>query len=60
MTELKEAKRLLKSAIDEQHIICEYGECGEHCCWYENGKCSQEWSKKAEALKLIGEDGDAE
>ena len=56
LTELKEAKRLLKSAIDEWHIICEYGECGEHCCWYENGKCEQEWSGKAEALKLIGED----
>lgn len=57
LTELKEAKRLLKSAIDEWHLICEYGECGEYCYWYENDdKCKQEWSRKAEALKLIGED----
>lgn len=53
MTELKEAKRLLKSAIDEWHIVCEWGECSERCDWFENGKCTQEWSGKAEALKLI-------
>lgn len=56
--ELKEAKRLLKSAIDEWHIVCEWGDCGEHCVWYENGKCTQEWSGKAEAFALIGEEGE--
>lgn len=52
--ELKEAKRLLKSAIDEWHIVCSWGNCGEYCGWWENGRCSQEWSGKDEALKLIG------
>lgn len=51
--ELKEAKQLLKSAISEWPFVCEWGECGEHCEWYVNGQCSQEWSGKAEALKLI-------
>ena len=51
---LKEAKRLLKSAIDEWNFVCEWGNCGEYCSWFENGKCTQEWSGKAEALKLIG------
>ena len=49
-----EYKRLLKSVIDEWHIVCEWGNCGEYCGWYKNGKCTQEWSGKAEALKLIG------
>lgn len=56
--EFKEAKRLLKSAIDEWNLVCEWGKCGEYCGWYVNGKCTQEWSGKAEALKLIGEDGE--
>lgn len=58
--DLKEAKRLLKSAIHEWNFICEWGDCGEHCCWFQNGKCTQEWSHKAEALKLIGDENDAE
>ena len=49
----EEAKRLLKSAISEWPFVCEWGECGEHCEWYVNGQCSQEWSGKAEALKLM-------
>ena len=49
-------KRLLKSAIAEQHIVCEWGDCGEHCCWVENGRCSQEWSGVSEAMKLIEEE----
>lgn len=53
---LREAKRLLKSAIDEWNLVCEWGNCGEYCGWFKNGKCTQEWSGKAEALKLIGED----
>lgn len=58
MLELKEAKRLLKSAIDEWNLVCEWGNCGEYCGWFKNGKCSQKWSGEAEALKLIGEDGE--
>lgn len=50
---LREAKLLLKSAIDEWWIVCEWGNCGEYCGWFKNGKCTQEWSGKAEALKLI-------
>ena len=53
---IAEYKRLLKSAIDEWHIVCEWGECSERCDWFENGKCAQEWSGKAEALKLIGDE----
>lgn len=49
-------KRLLKSAADEWHVVCEWGSCGEHCVWFEGGKCAQEWSGKAEALSLIKED----
>lgn len=55
--QIAEYKRLLKSAIAEWHLVCEWGECGEYCCWYENGKCTQEWSGKAEALALIREEG---
>lgn len=50
---IAEYKRLLKSAIDEWHIVCEWGDCSERCDWFENGKCTQEWRYKAEALKLI-------
>ena len=50
---LREAKRLFKSAIDEWHIVCEWGNCEEYCGWYVNGQCSQKWSEEAEALKLI-------
>lgn len=56
IAELEEAKQLLKSAIDEWHIVCEWGNCGEYCGWFKDGKCSQKWSRKAEALKLIRED----
>lgn len=56
LMELKEAKRLLKSAIDEWHIVCEWGNCGEYCGWFKDGKCTQEWSGEAEALKLIGDE----
>lgn len=52
--QIGEYKRLLKSVIDEWHIVCEWGNCGEYCGWYKNGKCTQEWSGKAEALKLMG------
>lgn len=51
--QLEEAKRLLKSAIDEWPFVCEWGDCGEHCEWYVNGQCPQEWSNKVEALELI-------
>ena len=51
--QLEKAKRLLKSAIDEWHIVCEWGNCGEYCGWFENGQCTQKWSEEAKALKLI-------
>ena len=57
--QLEKAKRLLKSAIDEWNLVCEWGNCGEYCGWFENGKCSQKWSGEAEALKLIGDDTNA-
>lgn len=53
LTNYKEAMRLLKSAIDEWHIVCEWGKCGEYCGWYVDGQCTQRWSGEAEALKLI-------
>ena len=56
LKEFKEAKRLLKAAIDEWNMVCEWAECGKYCGWFKDGKCMQEWSKKEEALKLIGED----
>lgn len=52
---LREAKLLLKSAIDEWNFVCEWGNCGEYCGWFKNGKCTQEWSGKAEALKLLND-----
>lgn len=51
--QFEKAKELLKSAIDEWQIVCKWGNCGEYCGWFENGKCTQEWSGKADALKLI-------
>lgn len=53
VTELAEAKRLLQSAIDEWKIVCEWGECNNRCYYWENGKCSQRWSKEEEALAFI-------
>lgn len=58
LMKLREAKQLLKSAIDEWRIVCEWGNCGEYCGWFKNGKCTQEWSGKAEAMKLIGDEPD--
>lgn len=54
--ELKEAKRLLKSAIDEWNYDCEYGEC-KNCINWQDEQCTQGWSGKADALKLIGDEG---
>lgn len=58
--ENKELKRLLKQAVED------IGE--SECCWicigHEVRNCAEsriyctEWKHKAEALKLIGEDGD--
>lgn len=56
--QIAEYKRLLKSAIDEWPFLCEWGDCGEHCEWFANGKCNQEWCNKAEALALIGKEGE--
>ena len=56
--QIAEYKRLLKSAIDEWNFDCEWGECGEHCTWFVNGRCAQQWSRESEVLKLIGKDGE--
>ena len=57
LRELIEAKRLLKSAIDEWNYDCEYGDC-KNCIYWQNEQCAIEWSGKADALKLIGETND--
>lgn len=56
ISEKAEYKRILKSAIEEWNFVCEWGDCSERCDWYVNGKCTQEWSGKDEALKLIGDE----
>jgi hypothetical protein len=56
MSELKKAKQLLKSAMDEWNLFCEWGYCGTYCSWFKDGKCTLEWSEKDNALKLIGDE----
>lgn len=64
LRELKEAKRLLKSAAKiTKNLPCDDGNCSE-CVHNDNGYvCSEyeyfEWQYADEALKLIGEDEDA-
>lgn len=61
LRELKEAKRLLKSAAKiTKNLPCDDGNCSE-CVHNDNGYvCSEyeyfEWQYADEALKLIGED----
>jgi hypothetical protein len=57
LTELKEAKRLLKAAVDDinYYVDCYEAHCDE-CCCDQNNHCH--WKHEAEALALIGEDGD--
>lgn len=61
LTELKEAKRLLKAAAKiVKNLPCDDDNCGE-CVHNDNGYvCSEyeyfEWRYAAEALALIGED----
>jgi len=63
LRELKEAKRLLKSAAKiTKNLPCDDGNCSE-CVHNDNGYvCSEyeyfEWQYADEALKLIGEDED--
>ncbi len=63
LTELKEAKRLLKAAAKiVKNLPCDDDNCGE-CVHNDNGYvCSEyecfEWRYADEALALIGEDGD--
>lgn len=69
LTELKEAKRLLKEAVDIVHdYACGFCPC---CKNYDKGRClvdiydcqhndKWEWRYEAETLKLIGEDNDRE
>lgn len=55
LTELKEAKRLLKSAVEDiyYYVDCDCYEvrCDECCCDH-NNHCH--WKHEAEALALIG------
>ena len=55
MSELKEAKRLLKAAVEDinSYVDCYEAHCDECCCSQDN-HCH--WKHEAEALKLIGEE----
>ena len=55
LTELKEAKRLLKLAVEDinYYVDCYEAHCDECCCSQDN-HCH--WKHEAEVLKLIGED----
>lgn len=60
LTELKEAKRLLKAAVEDIHKT--YHHRDESCDICKNKQtctinCAFVWQHKAEALKLIGEEG---
>jgi len=52
LTELKEAKRLLKAAVKDinSYVDCYEAHCDECCCIYDN-HCH--WKHEAEALKLL-------
>lgn len=56
LTELKEAKRLLKAAVEDInfYVDCYEAHCDECCCDHDN-HCH--WKHEAEALTLIGEEG---
>ena len=53
LTELKEAKRLLKAAVEDInfYVDCYEEHCDECCCDHDN-HCH--WKHEAEALALIG------
>jgi hypothetical protein len=57
LRELKEAKRLLKAAVEDInfYVDCFESHCDECCCDHDN-HCH--WKHEAEALALIGKDGD--
>ena len=54
--ELKEAKRLLKAAVEDinYYVDCYEAHC-DGCCCDQNNHCH--WKHEAEALALIGEEG---
>lgn len=60
--ELREAKRLLKEAVEDFEYIKPYtSRCDGHCnnCPFENeGWCRIDWRYADEALKLIGGEAD--
>lgn len=70
LTELKEAKQLLKVAVNDIQDILHYANSISVCfhCVHRIDTCyghpackdRAEWEHLEEALKLIGEDGDAE
>ena len=53
LTELKEAKRILKAAVEDInfYVDCYEAHCDECCCDHDN-HCH--WKHEAEALALIG------
>jgi hypothetical protein len=57
--ELRKAKELLKAAVEDIkfYVDCFESHCDECCCDHDN-HCH--WKHEAEALALIGEDGDTE
>ena len=57
LTELKEAKRLLKAAVEDinYYVDCYEAHCDECCCDHDN-HCH--WNHEAEALALIGGESD--
>lgn len=62
LAELKEAKRLLKAAVEgfdncADRCICD--DCDSRCPFYNFG-CVSGWKHRDEALALIGEEGDTE
>ena len=57
LTELKEAKRILKAAVEDInfYVDCYEAHCDECCCDHDN-HCH--WKHEAEALALIGGEND--
>jgi ubiquitin C-terminal hydrolase len=57
LTQLKEAKQLLKATINDIYKECSCNTCGCDICEYSRETCDYDdrftWRHKAEALKLI-------
>ena len=65
LTELKEAKRLLKAAVEDANVeaeslcaFCKHNDLVDGCPYIQNySECEYVWRYTDEALKLIGEEG---